>query len=167
MPLSTGSAPFAWAWNTIRAGTAVRASTSELWAEIRGVAADQGYDTGPGLWQAVNEMRSIATAQRSGYERFQRAGMTDTFLADHAAPALNVRSSASRAIQPEYLVTFELTYTNADGQAETRTVAMKDVWVPGMTIGDVYDAVAESAEGMANDYGQGLIGVSNLQPVTI
>ena len=36
-----------------------------------------------------------------------------------------------------------------------------------MTVGDVYDAVAEAAEGLAMKYGQGLVGFDNLRPVSI
>lgn len=151
----------------IEAGAAVRASTGELWAEIRGAAAEAGLSIGQAGFGIVNELRSGATARRRSAERFQRTPMSATFGPDLRAPEINVRSLAVQAVQPQYLVRFDLTYLGPDGETATRTVSMRDDWRPGMTVGDVHDAVAEAAEGLANDYGQGLVGVSNLRPVTV
>lgn len=167
MALSPGSQKFAWLYGVVQAGASVRASTAEIWAEIRGFAADQGQTLSRGVLQAVNEMRSIATAQRVSSERFARADPTELFSRAMAAPEINARSQVSQQLQPEYLVRFDLTYTDPAGQMVTRTVSMRDTWYPDMTVQDVHDAVAEAAEGLALDYGSGLAGYGNLRPVSV
>lgn len=151
----------------IEAGTAVRASTSELWAEIRGAANEAGLSIGQAGFALVTQLRSEATQRRNGYEAFQAANLEARFDQSMRAPEANIRAQAVREVQPEYLVRFDLTYTTISGEIESRTVSLRDVLRPGMTVGDVYDAVDMAAEGLARDYGQGLVGVANLRPVTI
>lgn len=151
----------------IEAGTAVRASTSELWAEIRGAASEAGLSIGQAGFSLVTQLRSEAAARRNGYEAFQASALEARFSQAMRAPEANIRAQAVRDVQPEYLVRFDLTYTTVGGEIETRTVSLRDVLRPGMTVGDVYDSVAEAAEGLARDYGQGLVGTANLRPVTI
>jgi hypothetical protein len=151
----------------IEAGAAVRASTSQLWAEIQGAAREAGLPIGQAGFRIVTELRSAAAARRNGYEAFQKAGPDAIFAQSMRAPEANIRAQAIREVQPEYLVRFDLTYTTLGGETETRTVSLRDVLRPGMTVGDVYDAVAEGAEGLARDYGQGLVGTANVRPVTI
>lgn len=151
----------------IEGGAQVRASTAELWTEIRGAASEAGVAIGQSGFELVNRMRGEAAARRVGYERFNRAPAGAEFTMAMAAPEANIRPEAARAIQPEYLVRFDLTYLDPLGNETTRTVSLRDVWRPGMTVGDVIDAVGEAAEGLSNEYGQGLVGFSNIRPVTI
>lgn len=167
MALSQGSQRHAWLYGVIQAGAAVRASTAEIWSEIRGFAADQGMQLGAGVLQAVNEMRSIATAQRRSAETFNKASADQLFTRAMAAPEINARSQVQQSLTPEYLVRFDLTYMDPAGQQVTRTVSMRDTWYPDMTVQDVHDAVAEAAEGLALDYGNGLVGFGNLRPVSV
>ena len=167
MPLSEESRPFASFWGIIQAGVSVRASTSELWAEVRGFASEHGLQLGQGAFAAVNEMRGLAASMRRGAETFQAAGREAGFNPSMAPPDISTRPPGARLAQPEYLVRFDLTYRDPSGEEVTRTVSMRDSWRPGMTVGDVQDAVAEAAEGLSLDYGQGLVGFSNMRPVMV
>lgn len=151
----------------IEAGVAVRATTSELWTEIRGSTTEAGVPITNRGFALVRQMRKEAVARRKGYERFQAADPQQAFTTTMAAPDMNVRSAMVRDVSPEYLVRFDLTFAGPDGTPTTRTVSVHDIWRPGMTVGDVQDSVAEAAEGLALDYGQGLIDFANLRPVMI
>ena len=158
----------------IEAAASVRASTQELWNELRPALVEAGFvdprggmHIGSAGLDIVRQLRSEAVSRRVGYERFQRADTGDLFTWQMAAPAQNVRSATQRAIQPEYLARFDLTYLDPSGSQRTQVVSLRDVWTPGMTVGDVYDAVQEAAEGLALSYGQGLVGVANVRPVMI
>ena len=151
----------------VEAGTMARASNRTFWAEMRGRLAEQGIDWNRRAGDIVRQARTEAIARRTGYERFGRARPEAAFGPALRPADMNVRSMAVQAVQPQYLVRFDLTYIAPDGTTSTRTVTMRDVLTPGMTKQDVLDAVTEAAEGMGNDYGQGMVGVSNLMPVTV
>lgn len=151
----------------VEAGTMARAGNRTFWAEMRGRIAEMGLDWNRQAGDIVREARTAAVARRTAYERFERARPEAVFSPYLRAPDINPRNLAVQAVQPQYLVRFDLTYIGPDGSTSTRTVTMRDVLTPGMTKQDVLDAVQEAAEGMGNDYGQGVLGVANLQPVTI
>lgn len=151
----------------VEAGAMSRARPGEFWGEVRAALTEAG------LWQAgkvravVGPMWSAAIARRSAYEQFAKASPEQRFDISMAAPDINARELTVRNAQPEYLVRFDLTFTGPLGEQQTKTVSMSDVWRPGMTVGQVYDAVREAAEGLSNDYGQGMVGFGNLRPVLI
>jgi hypothetical protein len=158
----------------IESAATARASTAGLWAELRprlgeaGLLTEGGANTlGRTGWQIVNEIRSRAVARRNGYQRFQRADPNQLFDNTMAAPEENLRPAAQRAIFPEYLARFDIQFVNNDGDLEVKTVSLRKDWVPGMTVQDVMDDVGAAAEGLALEYGQTLVGVSNVRPVTI
>lgn len=151
----------------IEAGTAVRAGPAEMWAELRPALAEAGLSIGQAGLDIVRELWSAAVARRTGYQRFAKAAPDALFSQNMVAPDMAIRPAEVRNLLPEYMVRFDLTYTAPDGTEATRTVTMRDSWRPGMTVGDVYDAVAEAAEGLGLDYGQGAVGFANLRPVTI
>lgn len=151
----------------IESGAAVRASTAELWAEIRGAVGEAGLSVGRPGWQIVNELRSAASARQIGYRRFQAADDSDLFTPRLAAPDLYQRTTDIRDLFPEFLVRFDLTGTDQAGEEWTRTVSMRSAWAPGMTVADVKAAVDDAAEGLAIKYQSSLSGVANLRPVAI
>lgn len=167
MPLGPEAQKYAWLWGPISAGAAVRASTKEIWDQVKAFAAQNDLTLETGIGRAVNELRSLAVAQRRGAETFNKAAADQLFTRAMAAPEINARSQVAQSLTPEYLVRFDLTYMDPSGQQVTRTVSMRDTWYPDMTVQDVHDAVAEAAEGLALDYGNGLVGFGNLRPVSI
>lgn len=167
MPLSPESERFAWAWGSIVGQVAERASTAQVFAAVNQAAEDAGFDTGPGLWQAVNEMRSMAAVMRNGAEAFQAANPDATFTWQLAPLDINARDPETRALFPEYLVRFDMTYLDDQGEEVTSTKTMRGDWAPGMTVQDVLGEVNEAAEGLAMEYGVELISVDNLRPVSI
>jgi hypothetical protein len=153
MALSDIAGKYAYAWGTIQAQSSQRASTAEVFAAVKQIAEDLGMDTPPGMFRAVNEMRSLAVQMRNAGQAFNRASPEARLTASLAPPDINARALADRNIFPEYLARFEMTHRTAEGELVTITRSMRDTWQPGLTVGDVTSTVAEVALGLANDYG--------------
>lgn len=155
----------------IEAAAAVRATTSELWAEIRATAQESGLAIGQAGFRMVQSMRSAATARRNASERFQKASPEQLFTTDHAAPDMNVRSLAAREVMPEWLARTDVTYTDILGRSATKTVSVKGQWTRGLTIGDVRDAVYRGVQSMSFTANGSIPGdvtsVENIRPVLI
>jgi hypothetical protein len=167
MPLSPEAQGYSWAWGAIQSAVAERASTAQVFAAVQAEAERAGYDTPPGMFAAVNELRGLSVAERRGAETFQRSAPEAAFDMSMAAPDINARGDADRSLFPEYLARFDMTYITATGEQVTSTYTMRDTWAPNMTVQDVQDAVMESAAGLSNDYGVELVDVGNIRPVTI
>jgi len=155
------------AWGVIQRAVSDRASTAQIFADVRDFYASRGQAAPGGLWQGVNELRSIAVGHRNGAELFQRSSSETLFSAQMARPEINQREAGLQALFPEYLARFQMTFTGPDGEMQTATYSMRDSWRPGMTVGDVTDAVWESAAGMAARYGVELVDVDGIAPVAI
>lgn len=178
MPVDRPAGNFGWAWGAIQQAVNAGADTSTIWAVVRGeavrsgVAGESAAPGGPvrlppGSFQAVTALRSLAVQHRRAARNFERQADSAPFTASLAPPDINARAPADRAIFPEYLVRYSLLVETADGGTEVRYVTMRDTWRPDMTVGDVRQAVMESATGLAADYGVTLAGVADLSPVTI
>lgn len=165
--LSPEAEAFGWAAGVINAGAQARASTADIWAAVRGEAERLGITDLSGGFVAVNEYRSIYAGQRNAATAFGGASDAELFTRAYAPEDINARNLADQALFPEYMVRFDMQVIDQDGNPTIRTVTMKDTWLPDMTVGDVRQAVLESAAGLANDYGITLTGVSLLQPVSV
>lgn len=151
----------------IESAAAVRAKPAEFWAEIRGALTEAGLWQPGAMQRVIGPMWSAAIARRTAYEQFNKAAPNTPFTSNLAAPDMNMRPADIRNLHPEFLVRFDLTFIDPTGEQVTKTVAVRDDWRPGMTVGDVYSAVADAAEGLGMDYGQGVVSYGNLRPVVI
>lgn len=176
-------------WPIVQGATEARLTTGALWDELKAFSAQPGKEYGPGVWSAINQMRSIAIAQRNGWERFARDALgrnwrqargdpgawlnlhpaaPDTiFTSDHAAPEFNMRDPSVRDIFPRYLARFRLDFIDANGDQQSALVSTLQPWRPGMSIADVVDDVKTAANNLSNEYGQALVGFSDVRPVTV
>jgi hypothetical protein len=167
MPISPEARSYAYAWGVIQAAVEGRANTASIFQAVRDEAESLGMDTPAGMWQAVNELRSIAVQMRNAGEAFNRASPDTTFSYQLAPLDVNARAPDDRALFPEYVARFDLQATGPNGEAITRTLTMRDSWAPGITVGDVTDAVTEAAIGMSQRYGLEFGSVGNIRPVSV
>lgn len=142
----------------VEAGTWARASTASIWTELRGWATDAGKHLPADTWQTVNEFRKVFTTQRAGGARFNRAADHQVLTPQLAPLELNPRPDMARDVSREWLAQARLTFVNAQGEEESTHVSIRDVWFPGMTVGDVRDAVEAAATAMAFEYGTDYVG---------
>lgn len=167
MPTSPEAHSYAYAWGVIQSAVEERANTATIFGAVQAEAESLGMDTPPGMWKAVNELRSLAVQMRNAGEAFNRASPDTLFTYQLAPPDINARAIEDRALFPEYLARFDLEATGPDGETVIRTLTMRDVWAPGITVGDVAEAVTEAAIGMSQRYGLEFGSVSNIRPVSI
>ena len=167
MPLTPEGEAYAWAWGAITSAVGARASTADVFAAVRAEAERAGQTLQPGMWEAVNELRSLAATIRNGAEAFQSATRDELFTRAFAPSDINARAAADQALFPEALVRFNLQYTDAEGNEGERPLTVRISWSPDMTVGDVQDQVENLAAGLAERYGVTSDGVSDLAPVSI
>lgn len=165
--LSKAASDYLYAWGTIQRAVSERAGTAAVFAAVHEVADELGMDKPPGLWRAVNELRSVAAQIRNGGEAFARASNESPFLPSMAAEDINARNLEDQALFPEYLVRFSMTHELPTGEVETIWRTTRQTWTPDLTVGEVRDKVSEAAEGLANEYGITLVSWGDLVPVTI
>lgn len=167
MPIRDEYGNNAWMWPFVQAGAEARLTTSELWAELRGTAEERGFEFESNTWRAVNQMRSIATRLRTGWERFQRAPDEAPFTNDMAALDINARPPGALNAQPEFIARFEVVLEGDDGEPTYKTLGVRAPWARGWTAGDLRSYVEDKAERMIGDDGtlQGnFLGVVNIRP---
>lgn len=167
MPLSPEGGAYAWAWGAVQAAVSARASTADVFAAVRAEAARAGQELKAGMWEAVNELRSLAATIRNGADAFQSADRSEAFTRQFAPSDINARDQADQALFPEVLVRFTLNYTDENGNEGERPLTVRINWTPDMTVGDVQDQVENLAAGLAERYGVESDGVSDLAPVSI
>lgn len=167
MAVSETAAQLGYAWGAIQAAVNDRATTAQLWADVREAAADAGYPLPSGAFAAVNELRSLAVQQRNSAAAFNSAGDQALMTQAFAALDYNSRSSADRALFPELLARFELQSIDALGNQEVNMYTARLTWTPDMTVGEVRDQVGLAAAGLAADYGVEFAGVGDIFPVTV
>jgi hypothetical protein len=144
-----------------------RADTQTIFRAVQSEAARLNLTPGPGQFQAVTELRSLAAAGRNAAGLFARADGSDTFSPALAPQTINSRNLEDQAIFPEYMVRFTLQGLDENGNLVEQFVTMKAAWTPDLTVDQVRQQVLEAGEGSSNRYGLTFVGVSNLAPVTI
>lgn len=167
MPLSEESEPYAWMWGVVQRAVNERLTTQQLWNDLYSAWESDPNDIPRPSWGAVNELRSLAATIRNGAEAFQRADPDAAFTWQMAPLDINARDPETRALFPEYLTRFDMTYLTDTGEEVTSTKTMRGTWAPGMTVEDVIGETNEAAEGLALEYGIELISVDNIRPVAI
>lgn len=167
MELGPAGEAYAWAWGAVQSAVGARASTAEVFQAVRDEAARTGQAMAPDMWQAVNELRSLAATMRNGAEAFQSADRAELFTRAFAPPDINARAAADQALFPEALVRFRMDVINPNGETDSRAVTVRINWTPDMTVGDVQDQVMGLAGGLAERYGVELADIGDLAPVSI
>jgi hypothetical protein len=139
-------------WGPIQLAARIGATTAETWAAIRAHAASSGAELPPGMFTAVNTMRSLATGLRRGSEAIERAGPGDAITSRMIGQQLYARSTLERSLAPAYHVRFELTTTSAEG-VNTGWYTLEYPGSLPATVGDLIAEVSEYAGGLADSYG--------------
>jgi hypothetical protein len=167
MPLTPQASAYAQYWGVIQASVSEHLPTQEVFRAVQQYAEDMGLDLPKGMFQGINQLRSLAVAQRNAADNWGNLSPGDTFTRAMAPWDINARDLTEANQFPEYLVRFDMTSVDEFGNLTTITRTMRDTWRPDMTVGDVIRSVQESAEGLALDYGITLSGIGNIRPVSI
>jgi hypothetical protein len=150
-------------WGPIQLSARINATTAETWAAIRAHVASTGAELPPGMFGAVNTMRSLAVGLRRSSEAIERARPGDAITGRMIGAQLYARSTLERSLAPAYHIRFELTTTTAEGTDTGWYTLGYDGALPA-TVGDLIANVGDYADSLANSYGThvGAIGAIEL-----
>lgn len=146
-------------FGTILSGASAGLTTHDLWSAVQSAATSQYGRALSGVTiQDMNVLRGLAGAQLNASRNFMNAAPEQGITAQMWANELDQRSYAERQAAPQWVVRFEHTFLTPEGEPETSW--RSSVWdqLP-VTKAALLDALAEDAEGLADDYGTTNVGV--------
>jgi hypothetical protein len=150
---------YAFWYPAVQGAVTERASTADVFAAVRSALADQGITEPPGLFKAVNELRSIAVAQRNYAQALQKAPNDAPILGTQVPTALWAREPDAMRINPLLQVNYQVTTRDQEGNLVSRWLTSFGVpFQEGLTKDDLSAMVALDAEASASSYGSELEG---------
>jgi hypothetical protein len=151
----------AW-WGAIAGSVRQGATTAEVWEAIRGFGEANSLAYPPGMFQAVNEMRSLAAGLRVSSERLARAKPETAITGREVAPLPYARDSVSQALARQFHVRVEYTATR-QGETERSYITLPYTGgLPG-TVGQLYADAEIAAESLVGGYGADLVSVDRIE----
>ena len=154
MPLSDQGKSALVYWGEIQAAVSQKATTADVWAAIRGAAAEAGL-TSPGVTlQGVNEVRSAAaqirnsgTALGQSRDVAERTGLAQTIDSSMMAVAPWSRDPQVLQTLSDYTVRFQMQTVDANGQTQT-------TWLTNLYPGGTLPATVGELVDSLGSYGQ-------------
>lgn len=136
-------------WGEIQAGVTQRATTADIWAAIRGAAAEAGLDRPGVTLQGVNEVRSAAAQIRNSgavlgkaREVSDRTGLAQGIDSSMMSVAPWSRDPQVLQTLSDYTVRFQIQTVDANG--ETQTTWLTNLYPGGTlpaTVGELVDSL--------------------------
>jgi hypothetical protein len=149
-------------WGNIQQSVSARASTADLWANVKAAAAAEGNSLGGVRMTDMNGLRSIAASQRSAMDNLQAARVDSVITGNMLGRDLSSRGLTDQSLAPRFLVRFEHDVT-VGGQLQTFwRSSFFDGSLP-TTKGDLMSAVNQDAQALADDYDVTHAGVGRIQ----
>jgi hypothetical protein len=149
-------------YGDIAAATSERASTAEIWQQLRTAAAARGAVLPPDMFEAVNQFRSIAAGLRNSSEVLARARDEDTIVNTMVGRQMYARDPDAMAIAPRFHVRYEMTAT-AHGETLTNTYTLDYTGGLPATVGDLRDDVKTLGRDLAEQYGSAFVSLGNIE----
>ena len=151
----------AW-YGVIAEGAAAHETTAQIWQRIHdysqhppGLPEGTVLSEPPELWQAVNQMRGIASGLQYAQEAFGKAPDSYAIEPSMIAPTIYQRSSADlQQLASKYHVRFSLTTVGALGATSNWYNLPYDGSLPA-TVGELRDSVDILAQTLTDVYGLG------------
>lgn len=139
-------------WGVIQAAVAARATTQVLFASVRLAADLAGEQLVPGSFQRMNQLRSLAVAQRNADASLARLTSDQAITFQQISTDINSRDALQRSLSPRYRVGFDVEGTRISSGASVR-IRLTDTFGANLpaTLGDLEAEVSAHAEGLAMD----------------
>jgi len=140
-------------WGVVNSAVTARADTATLWQAITAEANRLGEPIPAQAFLGVNELRSLAVGIRQATATFNGSDSATALTAQMLGESPSARALEDQGLFPRLQISFQAEVTDLAGLATTQDyTTMMDIQ-PGMTVGEVRDALASDAEGMAGRYG--------------
>lgn len=149
-------------YGVIQSSVAARATTAETWAAIRDYAQQQGVALPPGMFTAVNQMRGLATGNRTVTEQLARAQASDYIESKHVGAQIFARSAAAIEQNPKWRVDFAVTETSSRGTETSHYSIEYDRLTLPDTVGDLRSDVLAYAAGLGDAYDTDIADVTDI-----
>lgn len=153
-------------WPQIEYAAANRMPTAQLWDTLNAAAADLGLDTPGVTLQGVNELRHLATTIQASSARLERSDPSYRLEGNLVSEAPWSRSLAERDAMPMFQVRYQHTTVGPNGEETNWRTSTFHGQLPG-TIGDLFDAIEEDAEHLADKYGHSHVGTGGHQVLSV
>lgn len=153
--------PMAW-WGTIQAAVSEHLTTAEVWERIEARSRELGLATPPGMFQAVNEIRSQAAQLRNASDRLSAAPGEAPITGDLLA-FLPYGQAAGMGAGPR---TFDVrvNYTAVrTGVEEADYITLRYTGGLPSTVAELRDEAQMVAESLVEGYGAALTGLGAIQ----
>lgn len=138
-------------WGSIQRSVGERATTAEVWGNIKSELAASGYSLPAGSFNLVNQLRSLATTQRNSREEFAAAGSSEVIHSGMIAQTIYSKSLQDQALSPGWHVTFQAAYQTAAGLDYRNLTLVIPTLLP-LTKGDLLSALTDFAASLADKY---------------
>jgi len=153
--------PMAW-WGAIQGSVRARATTAQVWQAIRdyGVANNLAYP--PGMFAAVNGLRSMATSLRASSEQLHRAPIDAVITGAMIGRLPYARGATSQALLREFHVRVGYEAIGALGKQPGYITLPYTGNLP-TTVGDLYGDAATVLDSLSIGYGVEVVGELTLE----
>lgn len=150
-------------WGRIQGGARQHQTTQEIWEGIRNLAAQEGVAIPPGMFQAVNEMRSQATGLTVASERLAKAAPTDAITGSMLAQLPYARGGVEQSLARQFHVRVGYTARVGDTiEHQYITLAYDGGSLP-TTVGQLYADAQAIGSAIVGTYGNELIGLADIE----
>lgn len=153
-------------WPQIEYAAANHLPTAALWDTLKAAASDLGLESPGVTLQGVNQLRSMATTIQGASARLERSDPSYRMEGRLISEAPWSRSLAERDAMPMYQVRYQHTTVGPNGEETSWRTSTFHGQLPS-TIEDLYDAIDEDAEHLADKYGHSHVGVSGHQVLAV
>lgn len=142
-------------WGAARGAAADRANTRDFYQALRDAGATIGGGEGGLSISDVTQLRSAAARVRNAAETLARAPEVNAIDASMIGAPPYGRDLASQAALPIYQVGITLhTFDFVEGVVSSDYRQVRFTGQLSLTKGELFDAVAQDAEALADTYGQ-------------
>lgn len=149
-------------WGNIQQSVSARASTADLWANVKAAAAAEGTSLAGVRMTDMNRLRSVAAGMRSAMENLTAGRIDSVITSSMIATDLSARSAQDQLAAPKFIVRFEHDIS-VGGQLQTVwRSSVFEGFLPGAK-GDLLSAVNQDAVALAEDYDVTHLGVGRVQ----
>ncbi len=148
-------------YGSILSGASAGLSTHDLWSAVQNAAVDMSGSPLAGVSiMDMNVLRGLAGSQLAAAAAFQAAGSDVAIDSNMWANEIDQRSYAQRMAAPQWVVRFENTYVDQNGETgvEWRAAVLSQLPV---TKADLLDQLEQEAEQMNDGYGTTSVGNAN------
>lgn len=152
----------AWMWGEIQESVGERATTAQVWDEIRAAAERYGTRIPEGMFQAVNTMRTLSAQLRNASERLGQADPGEALDRRFYADEIYLRDVTNPLAGSAFHVRFTVPQVQG-GETELKTFTMLYEGGLPATVGDLLDDLDIYATELGNDYAGELGAIQSIE----